>query len=60
MSEFEETLIGLNGCISTIKCGCSITSEDGLYAESIYYRCREYMKAYNEAKYGESRYSNKQ
>lgn len=60
MSEFEETLKGLNGCIGTIKCGCSITPDEGLYADSLYYRCREYMKAYDEAKYWESRNRNKQ
>lgn len=60
MSEFEETLKGLNGCIGTIKCGCSIKSDEGLYADSLYYRCREYMKAYDEAKYSESSHRNKQ
>lgn len=60
MSEFEKTLNFLNGCISTIKGGCSITPDEGLWADSLYYRCREYMKAYDEAKYWESRYRNKQ
>ena len=59
MSEFKETLEKLNGCICTIKCGCSIMPDEGLYADSIYYRCREYMKAYDEAKYWKSRYRNK-
>lgn len=60
MSEFEETLKGLNGCIGTIKSGCSITPDEGLYADSLYYRCREYMQVYDEDKYWESRYRNKQ
>lgn len=50
MSEFEETLKKLNGCIGTIKCGCIITPNEEFYAVSLYYRCREYMKAYDEAK----------
>lgn len=60
MSEFEETLNGLNGCIGTIKCECSITSDEGLYADSLYYRCHEYIKAYENAKYGKSLNRNKQ
>ena len=59
MSEFEETLKKLNGCINTIKCGCSVTPVEVLYAVSIYYRCREYMQAYDEAKFGESHNLNK-
>lgn len=55
MSEFEQTLKGLNGCIATIKAECSITPDDGLYADSIYYRCKEYIKAYEDAKYLESK-----
>ena len=60
MSEFEETLNGLNGCIATIKAECSITPDEGLYADSIYYRCKEYIKAYDDAKYWETRWRNKQ
>ena len=51
MSEFEQTLNDLNGSIATIKAGCTITPDEGLYADSIYYRCKEYIKAYKDAKY---------
>lgn len=59
MSEFEETLKGINGCIGTIKCGCRITPDEGLFADSLYCRCLEYMEAYDKVKYGESLYRNK-
>lgn len=60
MSEFKEALEKLNDCIATIKCECSISPDEGLYADSLYYRCKEYMKAYDDAKYWESHYRTKQ
>ena len=53
-SEFEIAGEMLNSCIGTIKCGCQITPDEGLDADYLYYRCRDYMKAYDEAKYWES------
>ena len=50
-NEWLAALENLNGCIATIKCGCTITRDDGLIANSLYYRCKEYMKAYYEAKF---------
>ena len=51
-NEFKEALEKVNSCIATIKCECSITPDEGLYADSLYYRCREYMKVYHEAQFG--------
>lgn len=59
-NEFKSALEMVNSCLATINCGCSITPDEGLYADSLYYRCREYMQAYDESKYWESRYRNKQ
>lgn len=52
MNEFKDALEKINGCIGTIKCGCSISADEGLYADSLYYRCKEYMRLYNEFKFG--------
>lgn len=60
MNEFKQALESLNGCIATIKAECSITPDEGLYADSLYYRCREYMQAYDNAKYWESRFRTKE
>lgn len=51
-NEFKDAVIAINKCIGTIKCECSITPDEGLYADSLYYRCREYMQEYDKAKYG--------
>ena len=59
-NEFKDCLELLNSCISTLNCGCSITPDEGLYADSVYYRCKEYMRVYNEAKYWESRFRRKE
>lgn len=50
--EWKNALEYLNSCIATMKCGCSITPDEGLLADSIYYRCKEYIKAYEEMRYG--------
>ena len=59
-NEFRQAVEKLNDCISNVQCGVSITSDEGLYADSLYYRCREYIKEYDEAKYWESRFRRKQ
>ena len=59
-NEFKDCLEFLNACIATINCGCSITPDEGLYADSVYYRCKEYMRVYNEEKYWESRFRRKE
>lgn len=59
-NEFKEALEQLNSCIATIKCGCTITPDEGLFADSIYYRCKEYIKEYENAKYWETSKRNKQ
>ena len=59
-NEFKDCLELLNACIAPINCGCSITPDEGLYADSVYYRCKEYMRVYNEARYWESRFRNKE
>lgn len=51
-NEFKDALESLNSCIGSIECEVTITSDEGLYADSLYYRCREYMKAYDEHMYG--------
>lgn len=51
-NEWKIALENLNSCIANIKCGCSITSDEGLLADSIYYRCKEYIKAYEYMRYG--------
>lgn len=55
MNEWKDAVENLNSCIATINCGCSISPDEGLLADSLYYRCREYMKAYDNAKYWESK-----
>lgn len=55
-NEFKSALELLNSCIGSIECEVTITSDEGLYADSLYYRCREYMKAYDEHIYGLGRY----
>lgn len=59
MNEFKEALEKLNGCIGTISCGCSMTSDEGLYADSLYYRCHAYIKAYELATYSKPLNRNK-
>ena len=59
INEFKEALEMVNSCIGTIKCGCTTTSDEWIYADSLYYRCREYMNAYDNAKYCESKNRNK-
>lgn len=54
MDEFKDALEKVNGCIATINGGCSITPDEGLYADSLYYRCKEYMQAYDKAEYWRS------
>ena len=51
MNEFFETLEKLNGCIATLQAGCTLSSDEGLYADSIYYRCKQYIEAYQNAMY---------
>lgn len=58
-NEFKEALEKVNCCIATIVFECSMTPDEGLYADSLYYRCREYMRVHDEAKFGESKNSRK-
>lgn len=51
-NEFEEALSLLNACIGSVKCEVKITSYEGFFADCLYYRCREFMKAYDEHNYG--------
>lgn len=50
-NEWKKSLEHLNSCIATMKCGCSITPDERLYVDSIYYRCKEYIKAYEKMWY---------
>lgn len=51
INEWQAALENLNGCIATIKCGCIITLDESISADSLYFRCKEYLKAYEDAKY---------
>lgn len=46
----------INSCIGSVNAEVNITPDEGLYADSLYYRCKEYMKVYEEHKYWESRF----
>lgn len=59
-NEWNNAFVYLNSCIATMKCGCSITPDEGLLADSIYYRCKEYIQVYDDTKYWESRYRKKE
>lgn len=50
-NEFKDALESLNSCIGSIECEVTITSDEALFATSLYYRCRDYMKAYDEHEY---------
>lgn len=53
-NEFKDALELLNSCIGSVQCEVTITQDEGLFADSLYYRCREYMKAYDEHNYWRS------
>lgn len=46
-NEFKDALELLNSCIGSIECEVTITSDEGMFADSLYYRCRAYMEAYD-------------
>ena len=50
--EFQKALELLNACIGSLECEVSLTSQAEFYANSIYYRCEEYRKTYNNSIYG--------
>ena len=47
-NEFKEAVELINSCIGSVKAEVSFTSDEGFYAYSLYFRCREYMAAYDE------------
>lgn len=51
-NEFEEAVKLLNACIGSVSCGVTLSPAEDLFADSLYYRCREYMKVYWEQKFG--------
>lgn len=55
-NEFKKAVELLNSCIASLECEVTITSDEGLFADSLYYRCREYMKAYVVHRYGRSEF----
>lgn len=49
-NEWKQALEMLNSCIANIKCGVTITPDEGLLADSLYYRCKEYTEVYDKVK----------
>ena len=58
-NEFKQAVELLNSCIGSVNAEVNITPDEGLYADVLYYRCKGYMKAYDEHKYWESRFRRK-
>lgn len=54
-NEFKDCLELLNACISTLNCGCVVSPDEDLYAESIYYRCKQYLRVFEDRKSWESK-----
>lgn len=55
-NEFKQTVEMINSCIGSVNAEVNITPDEGLYADVLYYRCKEYMKAYDNHQYWESRF----
>lgn len=55
-NEFKQAVEIINSCIGSVNAEVNITPDEGLYADSLYYRCKEYMKVYDDHKYWESRF----
>jgi len=55
-NEFKQAVEVLNSCIGSVYAEVHITPDEGLYSDSLYYRCKEYIKVYDEHKYWVSRF----
>lgn len=55
-NEFKQTVELINSCIGSVNAEVNITPDEGLYADSLYYRCKEYVEAYDNHQYWESRF----
>lgn len=50
-NEFKQAVEMINSCIGSVDAEVNINPVERLYAESLYYRCKEYVKVYDEHKY---------
>lgn len=48
LEEFMTAVEIISSCEATIKCGCQISSEEEIYADFLYTKCKKYMAAYAE------------
>lgn len=48
LEEFRKAVELISSCEATIKCGCQISSEEEIYADFLYNKCKKYMAAYAE------------
>lgn len=47
-NEWVKAVQLLNACIATLNCGCNVSEDEEVYVESLYYRCRQYERVYQD------------
>ena len=47
-NEWVKAVQVVNSCIATLNCGCHVSEDEELYVESLYYRCRQYERVYQD------------
>lgn len=49
-NEWVKAVDLINGCIATLNCGCHVTVDEEVYAESLYYRAKQFLRVYEDWK----------
>ena len=48
LEEVQKAIEMISSCEATLSCGCSISTEEELYMDILYHKCKKYMAAYAE------------
>lgn len=48
LEEVKKAIEMINCCEATLSCGCSISTEEQIYMDLLYFKCKKYMAAYAE------------
>lgn len=48
LEEFKKAVDLVSSCEATLKCGCQTSTEEDIYADFLYLKCKHFMTTYAE------------
>lgn len=48
LEEFKKAVDLVSSCEATLKCGCQMSTDEDIYAEFLYFKCKHFMTTYAE------------